>query len=201
MLMHLFDFSQIAFVLLVLLPVGIQSFKQLYKVQQKHSLDSGVYSRSNVVHGMQSFRKKKFLSSVKTLRLSTNNDINDGSNELTMTKVFFIESGFGCDQHGQNATKAAMRACRNAIEFNSLPAIRDIIPGGKQNMVLRVQIAVPDPHAVDHAAIATVFPYGILLPLEIKEGGMRASSGIALPELGDRNDQMYIAIAVVEVGY
>lgn len=30
--------------------------------------------------------------------------------------VLFVECGFGCDQHGQTATKAAVRACRNAIE-------------------------------------------------------------------------------------
>ena len=41
-----------------------------------------------------------------------------------MEKVLFVEAGFGCDQHGQNSTKAAVRACRNAIEFNSLPALR-----------------------------------------------------------------------------
>ena len=32
-------------------------------------------------------------------------------------------------------------------------------------------------------------------------GGMKASSGIALPELGDKNDDMYIAVAVVTLGY
>ncbi len=29
-----------------------------------------------------------------------------------------------------------------------------------------------------------VFPYGQLLPIEFQSGGMRASSGIALPEMG-----------------
>eukprot|EP01038_Epipyxis_sp_PR26KG_P004491 gene4491-6347_t len=118
-----------------------------------------------------------------------------------MKKVLFVEAGFGCDQHGQNATKAAIRACRNAIEFNSLPSIRDIIPGGKQNMVVRVQIAVPEPESVDENAILQVFPYGKLLPPEIGLGGMNASSGIALPELGDKNDNMYIAVAVITIGY
>ena len=32
-------------------------------------------------------------------------------------------------------------------------------------------------------------------------GGMKASSGIALPELGDKNDDMYIAVAVITLGY
>jgi uncharacterized protein (TIGR02058 family) len=32
-----------------------------------------------------------------------------------MEHVLFVEVGFGSDQHGQDATKAAVRACRNAI--------------------------------------------------------------------------------------
>lgn len=117
-----------------------------------------------------------------------------------LEKVLFVESGFGCDQHGQNSTKAAVRACRNAIEFNSLPALREMIPGGKENMRLKVTIAVPDPETVDVSQVYKVFPYGKVLP-EVKEGGMKCSSGICLPELGDVDDTMVIAVAVVAVGY
>ena len=31
-------------------------------------------------------------------------------------QVLFVEMGWGADQHGQNATKACVRAARNAIE-------------------------------------------------------------------------------------
>ena len=51
-----------------------------------------------------------------------------------MDHVLFVEIGMGADQHGQDATKAAVRACRNAIEFNSIPSIRQIVPGGYDNM-------------------------------------------------------------------
>lgn len=115
-------------------------------------------------------------------------------------KVLFVESGFGCDQHGQNATKAAVRACRNAIEFNSLPALRELIPGGRDNMILKVKVAVPEPDSVDTEAMKAVFPYGKVVT-EVVEGGMKASSGVALPEMGDKTDEMYIAVAVVTVGY
>ena len=57
--------------------------------------------------------------------------------------TLFVECGFGNDSHGQNATKAAVRACRNAIEFNSIPSIGALVPGGYDGMELRVQIAVP----------------------------------------------------------
>ena len=53
----------------------------------------------------------------------------DGQREkIGSDKIFFIEVGFGNDSHGQSATKAAVRACRNAIEFNSIPSIKRLIP-------------------------------------------------------------------------
>ncbi|TFJ86734.1 hypothetical protein NSK_001822 [Nannochloropsis salina CCMP1776] len=119
-----------------------------------------------------------------------------------MQQLLFVQMGFGCDQHGQDATKAAVKACRNAIEWNSLPSINQIVPGGYEAMKVRVQIAVPvDATNIDTEAIKKAFPYGQLLPVEIQSGGMRASSGIALPAMGDRNDDWIVAIAAVSVGW
>lgn len=115
-------------------------------------------------------------------------------------KILFVETGFGCDQHGQNATKAAVRACRNAIEFNSLPAMRELIPGGYDNMKLKVQVAVPNADEVDVNVIKQVFPYGEVTPV-IQEGGLCANSEIRLSVLGDKNTDMLIAVAAVYVGY
>ncbi|GMN43580.1 hypothetical protein TIFTF001_012781 [Ficus carica] len=39
-------------------------------------------------------------------------------------KLLFVEMGVGYDQHGQDITAAAMRACRDAISSNSIPAFR-----------------------------------------------------------------------------
>jgi hypothetical protein len=41
--------------------------------------------------------------------------------------------------------KAAVRACRNAIEFNSIPCIQQIVPNGYAGMQIHVKIGVPDP--------------------------------------------------------
>lgn len=41
--------------------------------------------------------------------------------------------------------KAAARACRNAIEFNSLPAIKQLVPNGYDGLLLHVKIGVPKP--------------------------------------------------------
>lgn len=118
-----------------------------------------------------------------------------------MQHVIFIECGFGCDGHGQDSTKAATRACRNAIEFNSFPSARAVIPGGYDNMRLHVKVGVPRPETVDVKALASVFPYGRVLP-EIVDGGLAVGSGVSIPALGDdAGADMTIAVAAVTVGY
>ena len=91
-------------------------------------------------------------------------------------------SHVGADQHGQDPTKACVRAARNAIEFNSLPAINRLVPGGYDAMKLGIDIAVPSAHhaAVDLDAVAKVFPYGNAA-VRLQEGGAVFGSGIALP--------------------
>uniref|UniRef100_A0A7N0RFZ2 Uncharacterized protein n=1 Tax=Kalanchoe fedtschenkoi TaxID=63787 RepID=A0A7N0RFZ2_KALFE len=45
-----------------------------------------------------------------------------GSGSGQPMKLLFVEMGVGYDQHGQDITSAAMRACRDAITSNSIPA-------------------------------------------------------------------------------
>ena len=41
--------------------------------------------------------------------------------DTALTEIVFVQAGMGCDQHGAaGASKAATRACRQAIEFNAL---------------------------------------------------------------------------------
>lgn len=63
-----------------------------------------------------------------------------------ITNLLFVQVGFGVDQHGnddrnrsgsgEGATKAAVRAVRNAIEFNSIPGIIEAVPGGREEMLI-----------------------------------------------------------------
>mmetsp|Transcript_1328 Transcript_1328/g.3979 ORF Transcript_1328/g.3979 Transcript_1328/m.3979 type:complete len:219 (+) Transcript_1328:217-873(+) len=117
-------------------------------------------------------------------------------------QVLFVEMGWGADQHGQDATKACVRAARNAIEFNSIPSIGKLVPGGYDNMRLAVELAVPSAHHgdVDLDAVAKVFPYG-RATLRLQEGGALFPSGIALAKMGDRNDDIIVAVCCVTVGY
>jgi uncharacterized protein (TIGR02058 family) len=119
-----------------------------------------------------------------------------------MEKIMFIETGMGIDVHGQNITKAAVRAVKNAIHFNSLPGLRSVLPGNDlNNMNVNVKLAVPcDKEKLDINAVRETLPFGIVT-VEVMDGGMLTTSGVVLEEKGDKNDLMYIVVASVEVGY
>lgn len=114
----------------------------------------------------------------------------------------YLLVGFGNDSHGQSSTKAAVRACRNAIEFNSIPSIARLVPGGYEGLKLHVILAVPDKYrsSLNLETVREVFPYGTV-EFEIQSGGMIAPSGIAIDALGDSNEDMVIVCASVTVGY
>eukprot|EP00240_Pyramimonas_obovata_P011462 CAMPEP_0118935830 /NCGR_PEP_ID=MMETSP1169-20130426/15852_1 /TAXON_ID=36882 /ORGANISM="Pyramimonas obovata, Strain CCMP722" /LENGTH=123 /DNA_ID=CAMNT_0006878895 /DNA_START=310 /DNA_END=681 /DNA_ORIENTATION=- len=123
-----------------------------------------------------------------------------------MGHVLFIECGMGCDQHGSRekygATKAAIRACRNAIEFNSIPCIQDIVPGGRPNMKIKLRLGIPDEAGgVDLEQVRAVFPYGKMLPIEVVTGGLTFESGRVVTALGDEKDMAVVVVANVTVGY
>ncbi|MBU8907951.1 Lin0512 family protein [Desertibacillus haloalkaliphilus] len=119
-----------------------------------------------------------------------------------MEKIFFIETGMGTDVHGQDVTKASVRAVENAIHSNSMPGLRSVLPENKiENMRVNVKLAVPcDLDQVDKEAIKEVLPYGDIT-VEVTHGGMSTTSGVVLKDKADKNDQMYIVIAAIEVGY
>lgn len=114
----------------------------------------------------------------------------------------FIEIGMGIDLHGQDVTKAAVRAVQNAIHHNSMPGLRSVLPGNSlNNMKVKVRLAVPaDKDKLDLEAVKAELPYGIV-SVEVTDGGMLTTSGVVLEEKGDRNDLIYVVIASVEVGY
>lgn len=119
-----------------------------------------------------------------------------------MEKIVFIETGMGIDVHGQNITKASIRAIQNAIHSNSMPGIRAILPENSlENMHVNVKLALPcDKDKLDHEAIKKTIPYGNVT-IEVMDGGMLTTSGIVLEDKEDKNDLMYMVNASVEVGY
>ncbi|MEM9004732.1 MAG: Lin0512 family protein [Cyanobacteria bacterium P01_F01_bin.86] len=113
-------------------------------------------------------------------------------------KRLVIEMGMGIDQHGQDPTVAAARAVRNAIAHNALPGVWEVAGLDHPNqMLVEVQIAVPFPESVRQDEVLAVLPFG-QKTLSLETGGM-VVAGRAIPELDDKNDDMYVAIAAVTV--
>ncbi|KAI4312260.1 hypothetical protein MLD38_037090 [Melastoma candidum] len=123
----------------------------------------------------------------------------------SMNHLLFVEMGVGYDQHGQDITAAAMRACRDAISSNSIPAFRrGSIPGVSfEQMKLQIKLGVPNSlqQSIDVERVKSIFPYGKILNVEIVDGGLICSSGVHVEEMGDKNDDCYIVNAAVYVGY
>ncbi|GMH84662.1 hypothetical protein TrST_g13200 [Triparma strigata] len=135
--------------------------------------------------------------------LSTSSSSSPSSSPFSSPiNVLFVEMGFGNDGHGQNVTKASVRAARNAIEFNSIPSINSLVPGGYDNLKLQVILAVPKKYqeGLDVEKVKEVFPYGEC-EVVVQDGGMIAPSGIAIERLGDKNEDMVVCCCSVTVGY
>ncbi|MEL7100444.1 MAG: Lin0512 family protein [Pseudomonadota bacterium] len=99
-----------------------------------------------------------------------------------------LEMGQGVDLHGGDATKAAIRAVRDALGGSSLPLFAGL---GLDPDVMEVivSVAVPDPDAVDVDAVAQALPYG-QVQVRAVPGGLRAPVG---------GDHALLAAASVEV--
>ncbi len=79
------------------------------------------------------------------------------------------EMGMGVDVHGRDATKAARRAVSDAIRHSSVGFFR-LVGKTAKDMFVDITIGVPNPDAVDIAAVATELPYGTVTVTAVKGG-------------------------------
>lgn len=168
-----------------------------------HSLLSPITKPSHPRPPRFSRRVRASPTSAMEAKHSQTTDISTAS--APPMKLLFVEMGVGYDQHGQDITAAAMRACRDAISSNSIPAFRrGSIPGVSfEQMKLQIKLGVPHSlqRSLDVEKVKSVFPYGKILNVEVVDGGLICSSGVHVEEMGDTNDDCYIVNAAVYVGY
>lgn len=84
-----------------------------------------------------------------------------------------IEMGIGNDLHGQDYTKAAIRAVEDAMRHSSLP-IFDSVGMDHDAMRVQVTIGVQQPEQVDCAAVAGHMPRG-RVEIRAVRGGLNPS--------------------------
>ncbi|PWJ11469.1 Lin0512 family protein [Jannaschia seohaensis] len=103
---------------------------------------------------------------------------------------FAIEMGMGTDLTGEDHTKAARRAVFDALHRNSL-TIGPAFGFPREAMLVDIRVGVPDPSAVDVAAVAEEAPYGAVHVEAVK-------GGAALPS---RDKTVIVANAIVSVSF
>ena len=110
-----------------------------------------------------------------------------------MKQVMFIELGMGVDLQGQDATKAATRAVRDAIGRNYLPGIRRMLEDSRGRMLVHVRLGAPaEAPPPDLAAVRASLPHGEVT-VEVVPGGMLVPNGL------DDGGTICVVNAAVEV--
>jgi uncharacterized protein (TIGR02058 family) len=115
-------------------------------------------------------------------------------------RTFVVELGTGVDLHGQDATKAAVRAVRDAFAHVSLPGLRQV--AGIQDtstVAIEVRIGAPtEAGEVDVEQVKAQFPFGDV-NVTVEPGGLMAPGEAYRPEFGDRVDAIVMANAAIFV--
>jgi uncharacterized protein (TIGR02058 family) len=113
-------------------------------------------------------------------------------------KRLVIEIGTGVEQHGQDVTRAATKAVKDAISRVSLVGLLEMVALEDLNeMLVEVLIACPQPEEVDTGEVLQSLPFG-QKEIRVVEGGM-VVHGHELRELQDKSDEIIIANAAVTV--
>ena len=117
-------------------------------------------------------------------------------------KPFAIEYGLGIDLHGQDATKAAVKAIQDAVRHVSLPGMRQVagVTDLDGEVFVEILLGVPAEMAdsVDAEQVKAALPFG-RRSVKVVPGGLVASSGVAVPAMGDSSDQAVLVVASVAV--
>lgn len=114
------------------------------------------------------------------------------------SKRFIVEIGTGIDLHGENATKAACRAVRDAVSRSCLCGIVEIL--GIQDLDsldVEIVVAVPRPGDVDLDKVAAEVPIGRKTARAV-EGGMMVK-GLCVARFAADFDQVMVANAAITV--
>jgi uncharacterized protein (TIGR02058 family) len=85
-------------------------------------------------------------------------------------KRMVVEMGMGTDLQGQDYTKAAVRALKDALWHNSL-TIAPAFGFDREKMIIEVSIGVAKPDQVDKDVVKAVLPYG-QASVDVVEGGL-----------------------------
>ena len=114
------------------------------------------------------------------------------------SKRFIVEIGTGADLHGEDVTKAACRAVKDAISRSCLCGLMEIVElESADQMEVEVVVASPKPEEVDLDRVMAAVPLGKKTARSVA-GGMTAQ-GLCVPRFGPDCDQIMVANAAITV--
>jgi len=109
-----------------------------------------------------------------------------------------IEMGMGVDQHGQSPTHACQKAILDAVHRVCMPSL---VEGGLLSsckVKLTIDLGVPGAGTVDISKVREALPMNMEADIVVQEGGLK-TKGVAMEELQDKSDDMFIAVASITV--
>lgn len=114
------------------------------------------------------------------------------------SKRFIVELGTGADLHGENVTKAACRAVKDAISRSCLCGLVEILGQDDLNAVqVDILVASPRPDEVDLEKVKAMAPIGQKTARSVA-GGM-VVAGMCVPSFAPGCDQIVVVNAAVTV--
>ncbi len=117
------------------------------------------------------------------------------------TNRFIIEFGMGIDFHGQDVTKAAVKAAKDAISKSCLVGLSEVCgftqDNINENVFVDVMVAVTRPEEVRTEELSKCFPVG-KVTVKAVSGGLR-TEGLYFTKFGDKDDSIEVAVASVKV--
>ena len=118
---------------------------------------------------------------------------------MRILKKFIVEFGLGTDFHGQDVTKAAKKAAKDAISRSCLCGLEEVLElkDFKRQVFIRATVAVTRPEEVRCEEVAEVSPVGTVKAFAVN-GGLRCD-GLCTPAFGDCDKSIEAAVAAVEV--
>jgi len=109
-----------------------------------------------------------------------------------------VEIGTGIDLHGENATKAACRAVRDAVSRSCLCGLLEIVKlQALDDVRVEILVASPKPQEVDLEQVMAEVPIGRKTARAV-EGGMTAQ-GLCVAQFAPKCDQILVANAAITV--
>ena len=118
---------------------------------------------------------------------------------MRILKKFIVEFGLGADFHGQDVTKAAKKAAKDAVSRSCLCGLEEVLglTDFKEQVFIRATVAVTRPEDVRCEEVAEVFPVGTVEVVAV-QGGLKCD-GLCIPAFGDCDKSIEAAVAAVEV--